>query len=501
MIRHFPSSTKTWFNSIYTYDKNVTKSIPFSDKIVNNIIKMYFNLQSNVNMDSNFVRRRTIRRRLSTRKIFVSKAEMKHSNDKIIINLYTYNKNKKYYTNKLTKLYRNIFSYLPLSTNTLKSIIFEIKKFNLSITNNDKKNLINFFNSMNNVDKKFFNVKKKYRLNKKYKKFVKLHLYKYFSNFYKNYLENNYNSSFYVNFKYISTRSSMIFNKFINRSKNIIKILEDNKLYGVINVVNNNKSSNILKLSNLKSFNNYNNAYYNSYIKESLTKEMLYLRYNQLLNTDAYKFNNIYLSRLSSLIGNIYNKKIEFNIINLKYMFLDSHIFSESITLKIRNRKNKLIKVLKKALTLQKINNAKKYKYNIQNPYIRNYNLCDKNINYTGNSDILNIILNKIFNMNILSSDEKLKDSNNKYIYRSIRFRKIRGVRLEAKGRLTRRLTASRSTYKLRHKGSLKNIDSSINSLSSVILRGYAKSNIDYVNLNSKTRNGSFGLKGWISSK
>ena len=61
------------------------KSIPLLDKIVNNIIRMYFNLKSNVNLNKNFVRRRTKIRRFSTTKIFVSKAEFKHINNKIII--------------------------------------------------------------------------------------------------------------------------------------------------------------------------------------------------------------------------------------------------------------------------------------------------------------------------------------------------------------------------------------------------------------------------------
>ena len=41
------------------------------------------------------------------------------------------------------------------------------------------------------------------------------------------------------------------------------------------------------------------------------------------------------------------------------------------------------------------------------------------------------------------------------------------GVRLEAKGRLTKRFTASRSVFKIKWKGSLKNIDSSYRGLSS----------------------------------
>jgi hypothetical protein len=75
------------------------------------------------------------------------------------------------------------------------------------------------------------------------------------------------------------------------------------------------------------------------------------------------------------------------------------------------------------------------------------------------------------------------------------------GVRLEAKGRLTRRFTASRSIFKIKWKGSLKNIDSSYKGLSSVILKGHVKSNVQYSLVKSKTRNGAFGLKGWISGK
>jgi len=39
-------------------------------------------------------------------------------------------------------------------------------------------------------------------------------------------------------------------------------------------------------------------------------------------------------------------------------------------------------------------------------------------------------------------------------------------------------------------------MDSSYRGLSSIILRGYNKSNVQYSIVNSKTRNGSFGLKG-----
>jgi hypothetical protein len=82
-----------------------------------------------------------------------------------------------------------------------------------------------------------------------------------------------------------------------------------------------------------------------------------------------------------------------------------------------------------------------------------------------------------------------------------LKYKSIAGARLEAKGRLTRRFTASRSVLKIKWKGSLKNIDSSYKGLSSIMLRGHVKSNIQYSLINSKTRNGAFGLKGWLSSK
>ena len=85
-------------------------------------------------------------------------------------------------------------------------------------------------------------------------------------------------------------------------------------------------------------------------------------------------------------------------------------------------------------------------------------------------------------------------------VLRDIKYKHVTGFRLETSGRLTRRYTASRSVSKLRYKGNLLNIDSSYRGLSSVLLKGNLKSNIQYTKLKSKTRIGSFGIKGWVSS-
>jgi hypothetical protein len=85
---------------------------------------------------------------------------------------------------------------------------------------------------------------------------------------------------------------------------------------------------------------------------------------------------------------------------------------------------------------------------------------------------------------------------NKNNILNVIKQQVVSGVRFEAKGRLTRRLTAMRAIFKYRYTGSLKNVPSSFNNKSTTMLRGYVKSNVEYTIINSKTRNGSFGLKG-----
>ena len=96
---------------------------------------------------------------------------------------------------------------------------------------------------------------------------------------------------------------------------------------------------------------------------------------------------------------------------------------------------------------------------------------------------------------NYLNEKEKNIGLEN-LILDSLKYKDLNGLRLETKGRLSKRRTASKSVFKLLYKGSLKNIDSSYKGLSTIILRGYVKSNIQFTKLSSKTRNGSFGLKG-----
>jgi hypothetical protein len=229
---------------------------------------------------------------------------------------------------------------------------------------------------------------------------------------------------------------------------------------------------------------------------------MLKVFYNNLLYFNKSKFENTSLLKLNNLISQFYKKKVEFNIVNLEYIHLNSDIFTESIVLKLRKRSNRLLQVLKTSLNLVKLpyinklsvsNNLNNIKYNKLLSLNNNQNLYallsifDKKYQ---NFDKFDQVLQNIF-----PSFTKEEDIQ-KNILNCIKDKSVSGVRIEAAGRLTRRLIAARSVFKLKYKGSLKNIDASYKGFSSVVLRGNVKSNIQYTNINSKTRNGSFGIKG-----
>ena len=96
----------------------------------------------------------------------------------------------------------------------------------------------------------------------------------------------------------------------------------------------------------------------------------------------------------------------------------------------------------------------------------------------------------------IRTFDDRVENIDQHNIINNIKQQVVTGVRFEASGRLTRRLTAMRSVFKYRYAGSLKNLRSSLNNKSSTTLRGTLKSNAQYTIIDSKTRNGAFGLKG-----
>lgn len=115
--RHFPSSVREWNNSIYLYNKNNLSLIPSSGVNANKIIKGYFSLFNKKIERKIRTKRLLLRfRKLSLNRIYLSKAEFKHSNNNVLINIYLFNRQKHNYLLK----FKNIF---------LKNIFLQKKKY------------------------------------------------------------------------------------------------------------------------------------------------------------------------------------------------------------------------------------------------------------------------------------------------------------------------------------------------------------------------------------
>jgi hypothetical protein len=228
---------------------------------------------------------------------------------------------------------------------------------------------------------------------------------------------------------------------------------------------------------------NYQNRYYKRFIRKSLRRVLLFIYFKQLIYINKSKFNNSYLQGLTNLVKKIYKKNVQFNFINLKYFYINSDIFTQSLILKLRKNRRKLLKYLKSCISKTNIKNIE-----VNSKYIFNLN----NLNsYNSNLDTTNELL-----YNLLIQNKTKSKYLKKIIFNNIRYKKISGIRIQAAGRLTKRYTASRSISKIRYKGNLININSSVYGRPSALLRGKFRPNLQFTKLNSKTRIGSFGVKG-----
>lgn len=445
LTRVFPTATKEWFNSVYAYNQNYIKNLSVADKTLSQLVKSYFNFYFNQKvLKSSKIATRF--RRLSLNKILISKAELKHTSSKVTVTLYTYNAEKIFLTLKLKNLLKAFF------TSKVKN-----------------PSLINLFHDIN-----------------VYKKGISL----------VDYLE--------------ELKSNLKLNldlKVDPYMESYLDILDEMIILSKNDKITNKKLDQFYTESLRKNF-------LSKEIKEIATCKLL-------LNLNKSKFEDEFIIKLKGIIGKLYNKEVEFNIVNLKTLYFNSDIFTEVISTKIKNRKNNLLNVLKSSLYLVKLPRVNKIKENSVKvdkfclDHLNNLHINSSINKYNTDKDTLDQLLLDILPSStfMLGDNDKtaLTAFNENYINTynpldividSLKNKNVAGVRLEAKGRLGKRSSAaSRSVFKVKWKGSIKNWDSSYKKLSTVMLRGHAKSNVQYTVINSKTRSGAFGLKGWISSK
>ena len=474
-LRYFPPANQEWNNSIYVYNNMTLKNISIAQKNLTRLIKSYFNIYFSNNLLSS-KRILTRFRRLAVNKIFISKAELKHTNNKIIITLYIYNEERRILIHRLKRIEAMLFPYYAIASKENSKDFTSLLSLKERLNLIKKEDAFSFLGLLERIKK-------------------------------------------YITEEIKSEKKNLeAINKLKFKEEKLLEVetLEES-LKKILAIMSSCESDPL-------SFKEYENIYRKFISKTLLEKEITIIAYYKLLlNLNKYKFEDLFLSRLSPLISRIYNKEVEFNIVNLKAVYLNSDIFTQAITLKLRNRNNRLLRVLRSFLYMVKLPkvNILKERFahiNIKNLWVnRVKNLTTNSLAINLKRDSINDLLTGLFitsnfnkKLEVSESNEDNKYKGDKsnlnsnllnYVLLHLKHKSMAGVRLEAKGRLTRRFTASRSVFKIKWKGSLKNIDSSYRGLSSVILRGHTRSNVQYSIVNSKTRNGAFGLKGWISGK
>jgi hypothetical protein len=193
---------------------------------------------------------------------------------------------------------------------------------------------------------------------------------------------------------------------------------------------------------------------------------------------------------LLELVEEIYGKKVEFNIVKLKKLHLNSDIYTQTVALKLKNRNNNLKKVLQSSLNKAQISTffreaAKHYDFDrndlliniIRNDKVTSMfglatafsqgNMKQDNVNDPLSTLLLDMFTNaedsKVISRKAKSGvaitpvqSNKLvaamprTTSLQKYIFESLKHLSMRGIRIEVKGRATRRLTAARSIFKMK---------------------------------------------------
>lgn len=307
------------------------------------------------------------------------------------------------------------------------------------------------------------------------------------------------NNNYYPNFKYNTIKA------------NTLNTL-DTKQLNINNYISNigiNKSIldrtillNKLKDINVKLTDKQLDMILMNYANKLYQRDILSVYYKQLLDFNKLKFNTIYANGLINELSIIYNKPVKINFVNLKYIYLNSSLYSQLLVGKIANRNNNALSVLTNGLhmlQLPVINRSSIYEglYNkklcMQNPSIDNLSIETRKNNNINN---LSKSINTLDNILISSFNNSTTMFKALHVFDSLKDKHVSGIRIKIAGRLTKRYTAARSLHKLRYKGNIRDLDCSDKNLSSALFRGYAKSNVQYSFINSKVRTGSFGLKG-----
>lgn len=446
-VKYLPAVSKEWKNNVYSYNSNNVINLPVYDLKINSLIKGYFSLYFNHQfLQDKYISRKNKRKSLN--KIFVSNAEIKHTNNKALITLYVYNRERLsllakfkelgslFRKSKMNKIAKKWLDFISLGSQKLAFVSESIKDNLLLLLKYKAKNRSLYLNKV------YFS--RHLRFSKQVQSFFSL-------------------------VKRLKLRLSLNKNKFEERFLNKLTLLIE-KYYGK------KVEFNIVNLNSIA----YNTDIFNEILTLKLKKEQS--NPLQIMNSLLAK---VVLPERNTIIerGRI-EKQVDYSMAENKYKNNNLH----SIINKLSVCADPLSLSKGSGLGISENNVGGAHKDNLNKLL---YNLYYKNILETSNTELSSSSsLNKAY-------FTKIRD----IIFENIKYKVIGGARLIVKGRLTKRYRADRAVYKLKWKGGLKNIDSSFKGLSSVVFRGYLDSNVEKSKLSSKRRIGSFGVTSWISGK
>lgn len=550
--RHYAPAIKEWSDSIYTFNKNETKNLVNKDNMANDLIKIYFDMDVKSFTSTKSKRMRNFIKRSSTRKLFVSNSQIKQTNDKAIINLFIFDRSKKKFNKKLFYL-KNSLNKIVNNKVIKKSV--NIKKHpkilsKYSVNNKNYSNLLalSYNKKKQNLKSLFFFYFLKWSLTA-----FKVHVcilkngdalvqgnikHTLTNNLVVIYTKNSVNTLYLKPNKFNSKNALLILNSlesyktisYTYMTTNKLKIINE-VLYKYLFILiskSKNNSNSLISNTIYDQYKLYKDIYYKVFIEKYMKEEYLAINYLYKTYVNKTKLDNL-ISGLQYILSMVYDKKVELNIINIKYMYLNSDIFTNAISIKLRNKASRVLEILSKSLKLVKIprktnivNSISKSKVNLvslsTDKVYKGVNINElysiasnyKNKLFENSKDKISNVLQNMFVGH--ANNSKLRENYSMFdihtrILSSLNYKWVTGARLETKGRLTKRFTASRSLFKFNYKGSLKNLNfqnkytnNNYEIPNLHIVRNSVKPNIQYTSTSSKKRTGTFGLKGWISS-
>ena len=557
--RHYPPANKEWKHSVYVYNKDYLKSLAIKNEIVNHVIESFFSMnRKKVKGTSKSKRVRDLTRMSKTKQFYVSNAEIKQNSDKAIVTVYLFDRESQVLIRKLFFFNRflekneiltlrkmlintplnNYKKFLSLKVKLFnrKKVPFRITSKKIELINRRKKEEIfkhRKFKSISNKKRYFLHYKLRYNnykillLNSLLKKKEKI---KYFFIFkFTNWVLSLFNLRVYLlkyknNEKFTKLKKGKLVitlgeKRTVKKKQAITFFFEDQKkmciklLNFVFFLLKHNRKTSLKQRCDISYlFNQFKQKHYRTFMKKQLKKEITAINCFSRFSLKGFKLGKATVM-LKQCLHNIYNKKIELNLVNLKYLHMNSDILIKAIIIKFKKRRSDISKLLNKSIKLVQIPNEKylvlknkptKFNLDVYKGMSTNNVISDNENNkrlFEKLSKQIYSYKGKIRHIYGGLSEIEIKNALN-----SVKYKLVTGVTLQAKGKLSKAFSATRAVFKFKYKGSLKNLDYLSNRdlkenyPTSYMLRSQYKPNLQYTLSSSTKRSGTFGVKGWVSS-